>query len=197
MRYIIAGLLAATIALAPGAANAEQPSRALDQNVFVLGGAFQNEWVWDTAAFWRDHYENNFFAGIGYQNFVYHTDFGLKAGLEVGAGIRAGGTTSAELWAGVVARYDGMHVGDLNISPSLTAGLSLVSDTIGVETRRANNIGEAVPVLFYLGPEISLSHASNPNVELTARIQHRSGGYGAIAPIDGSNAATVGLRFGF
>jgi hypothetical protein len=196
---IIAGIAAAAaIAVTPIAARAEPPVPAQqDQNVFVLGGPFQHEWVWETAAFWRDHYEKNFFAGVGYQNFVYHSDFGLKAGLEVGLGIRSGAKSSAELWAGLVARYDGLHIGDLNIAPSVTAGLSAVTGTIGVESERAEDIGQAVPVLFYLGPEISLSHADNPNVELTARIQHRSGGYGAIAPIDGSNAATVGMRFNF
>jgi hypothetical protein len=198
MREIIAGILAAIIIAAPSGASAEEATQSTpDQNVFVFGGPFQHEWVWETALFWREHYEENFFAGVGYQNFLYHTDFGLKAGLELGAGIRAGGSTSAEVWAGVVARYDGLHFGDLNISPSITAGLSAVTDTIGVEARRAQGIGQAVPVLFYLGPEIAISHADNPDIELTVRIQHRSGGYGIIAPIDGSNAATVGLRFNF
>ena len=200
MREIIAGILAAVIAAAPGAASAEvlAPTRAApDQNVFVLGGPFQHEWVWETALFWREHYEENFFIGAGYQSFLYHSDFGLKAGLEIGAGLRAGAFSSAEVWAGLVARYDGLHLGNFNIFPSVTAGLSAVTDTIGVEARRAQGIGQSVPVLFYLGPEISISHADNPNVELTARIQHRSGGYGIIAPIDGSNAATVGMRFNF
>ena len=168
-----------------------------DQNVFVLGGPFQHEWVWETALLWRNHYESNFFAGVGYQNFLYHTGWGLRAGLEAGIGIRAGRVTSAEVWAGVVARYDGLNLGDLNISPAVTAGVSLASNSIGVESERAAALGRGVPVLFYLGPELAISHVDNPNTELIVRIHHRSGGYAIIAPIDGSNAATVGIRFNF
>ncbi len=192
--------LTALLLIGPATAqetNAPEAPPASDQNVFVFGGTFQEQWVWETALFWRDHYEDNFFAGVGYQNFLYHSDWGFKAGVELGAGLRMGSTASTEIWGGPVIRYDGLHIGDLNISPSVTAGLSLVTDTIGVETERAADIGSSVPILFYLGPEISFSLASNPNVELLARIHHRSGGYGTIAEIDGSNAATLGLRTKF
>jgi len=168
-----------------------------DQNLFVFGGAFQNEWVWETAAFWRDHYEDNAFFGIGYQNFFYDSDFGFKLGAELGVGARFGENFSTEVWGGVVLRGDGITFGDVTISPAITGGLSLVSDTIGVETERADNIGRDVPVLFYMGPELSIAHAALPDMEFLARIQHRSGGYGIIAEIDGSNAATMGVRFKF
>ncbi|HTN63981.1 MAG TPA: hypothetical protein VL147_20900 [Devosia sp.] len=189
-------MLVATPLAAMAQYNAPDAAR-LDRNLFVFGGPFQHEWVWDTTMFWKDHYEDNFFAGVGYQNFLYHTDFGLRAGVEIGLGLRSGPQASGEAWLGAVARYDGLRLGDLNLAPAVTAGLSLVTDTIGVEAERARNIGQSVPVLFYLGPEISISHADNPNAELMLRIQHRSGGYGIIAPIDGSNAATLGMRFAF
>ena len=48
--------------------------------------------------------------------------------------------------------------------------------------------------LFYFAPEIAVSHASLPGFEAFVRSQHRSGGYGIIAEIDGSNAAPVGFR---
>lgn len=168
-----------------------------NQNVFVIGGVFQDQFVWDTALFWRDHYERNFFAGIGFQKFLYHSDWGLKAGFEVGAGLRVDAETSTELWAGVVARYDGWKLGELTISPAVPAGISLVTGTVGVEAERANALDRGVPVLFYLGPEVAFSHSANPDVEYLLRIQHRSGGYGVIAPIDGSNAATIGVRLKF
>jgi len=183
------------------ATSLSSPSVALSQenneNVFVFGGAFQNKFVWDTALFWEDHYERNFFAGVGYQNFLYQSDWGLKAGLEVGAGVRSAASPTVELWAGVVARYDGLHIGEIAVSPAITGGISVVTGTVGVETERAENIGRSVPVLFYMGPEIAFSHPSNPQLEYLLRIQHRSGGYGIIAPIDGSNAATFGVRLKF
>ena len=98
---------------------------------------------------------------------------------------------------GAVARFDIFTIGDISITPSLTAGLSAVTGTIGEESVRAAAIGQSVPVLFYLGPEIAISHADYPNLEVVGRIHHRSGGFGVIAPIDGSNAAVVGLRYKF
>ncbi|MDB5623510.1 MAG: hypothetical protein JWR39_2073, partial [Devosia sp.] len=116
-------------------------------------------------------------------------------GVEVGAAARLGEKSSAELWTGFVLKNEGLTLGNLAISPAVTAGLSLVSDPIGVEAERAAYIDSNVPVLFYLGPEIAVSHSKVPDLEVFARIQHRSGGYGVIAEIDGSNAATIGLRF--
>jgi hypothetical protein len=176
---------------------ADEVDKPVDQNFFLLGGRFQDEWIWDTPAVLADHYENNYFLGLGYQRFFYHSDNHYKIGAEVGVGIRAGDATSAELWGGFVLRNDGVTIGDFTVSPAMTVGLSAVTHTIGVETQRANAIGSEVPVLFYFGPEIAISNRNLPDLELITRIQHRSGGYGTIAKIDGSNAATVGLRWKF
>lgn len=197
MRYQYAVALTVTICASSLGLVPKTYADNVNQNVFVFGGAFQDQFVWDTALFWRDHYERNFFAGIGYQQFLYHSNWGMKAGFEVGAGLRVDAATSTELWAGVVARYDGWKLGELTISPAVTAGISLVTGTVGVEAERANAIGRGVPTLFYLGPELAFSHSANPDIEYLLRIQHRSGGYGIIAPIDGSNAGTVGIRFKF
>lgn len=164
-------------------------------NTFLFAGRFQDEWVWETAAFWRPHYEDNFFIGAGYQTFVADLPANFHFGVEVGAAARLGEKSSAELWTGFVLKNEGLTLGNLAISPAVTAGLSLVSDPIGVEAERAAYIDSNVPVLFYLGPEIAVSHSKVPDLEVFARIQHRSGGYGVIAEIDGSNAATIGLRF--
>ena len=174
--------------------SATAQSDQVDQNIFILGGRFQTGYIQDTFRFWEDHYEDNFFAGVGYQNFIYHYG-GFKLGAEVGLGLRAGHRSSVEAWAGAVARYDGLHIGDLNISPGITAGFSLVTDTIGVETVRAAEIGREVPLIYYLGPEVAVSYGQDATFEVLARVHHRSGGFGTIAPIDGSNAATLGLRW--
>jgi hypothetical protein len=186
----------ALIALAALAATPSQAEPITDgSNVFIFAGRFQDEWVWETAAFWRPHYEDNYFVGAGYQTFVAELPANFHLGVELGVGLRVGAQASAEIWTGAVLKNDGVTIGDVTISPAITGGISMVSDTIGVETERAASIERNVPVLFYMGPEIALSHADFPDLELFARIHHRSGGYGVIAEIDGSNAATVGLRF--
>jgi len=38
-----------------------------NQNVFVMGGTFITGYVQDTFAFWDNHYEENYFGGVGYQ----------------------------------------------------------------------------------------------------------------------------------
>lgn len=190
-RLAIAGLAAVAIAT-PVAAQSDT-----EQSVFIMGGPFTTGYFEDTFLFWKDHYETNFFVGIGYQNFLYEHPSGFKMGFEAGLGLRAGETSSAELWAGTVIRIDNLRIGDISIVPSLTAGFSVVTDTIGIEKERAQAIGMEVPTLFYLGPEIALSHAAHPDIEVFARVQHRSGGFGALAHIDGSNGAVLGLRYKF
>lgn len=168
-----------------------------EQNVFVMGGPFTSAYFSDAFLFWQDHYESNFFAGVGYQYFLYEHSGGFKLGAEAGLGLRAGDRTSAELWFGAVGRLDMFQFGDIRITPSITAGFSIVTDTIGVETERAQKIGREVPFLYYLGPEIAVSHAAYPEFEAFGRIHHRSGGFGTIAEIDGSNAVVLGMRYKF
>lgn len=187
---------AAFAALSPPAAG-QAWTETDEQNVFVMGGPFSREFFGGTFRFWADHYESNFFAGAGYQRFLYAHHGGLKVGLEAGVGVRVGAPTSLELWGGGVARFDIVTIGDLSITPALTAGFSVVTDTIGEERVRASQLGEPVNFLYYLGPEISVSHAANPGLEVFGRVHHRSGGFGTIAHIDGSNAAVLGLRHKF
>jgi hypothetical protein len=186
-----------TAALLPGAAAARDDRyNQLNENVFFFGGLFSTGFFGDTLLFWDNEYEDgNVFLGAGYQNFFYGHPGGLKLGVEAGTALRLGEWSSAELWGGAVVRFDVVNVGGFRISPAMTAGLSLVTDTIGVERDRAADIDRSVPLLYYLGPEISISHESNPNWELLGRIQHRSGGFGTIARIDGSNAVTLGIRY--
>lgn len=184
-------LLAAVATMVPAKAEALTEGA----NAFFFAGRFHNEWVWETAAFWRDHYEDNYFIGAGYQNFLLELPANFHVGVELGAGLRLGAVSSTELWGGVVLKNEGFSVGGFTVAPAATAGISVVSDTIGVETERAGFTGEDVSTLFYLGPEIAVSHEAMPGMEFFTRIQHRSGGYGVLAHIDGSNAATLGIRF--
>lgn len=199
MRYLSGALAALAMACCPSiqpalAGPETDPSR---QNVFVMGGAFTTGYFVDTFAFWEDHYDDNRFAGVGYQYFFLDYAGGLRLGAEVGAGLRWGDSTSTEIWGGMVARYDGFQLGGFSISPAVTFGLSATTGPVGVEADRAASTGSNAPVLYYLAPEIAVSHESAPNLELLARVQHRSGGFGTIARIDASNALVVGLRYKF
>ena len=175
-------------------ANARDLSSPADESVFVMGGPFASDYFSDVVTPWDNSYESNFFVGVGYQRFI-HEYSGFKFGFEGGVGLRASYNSSVELWGGAVGRFEMFQVGDISITPSITAGLSMVTDTIGVETERASRISKSVPVLFYLGPEIAISNAQHPEYEGFMRIQHRSGGFGTIAEIDGSNSVVLGLRY--
>jgi hypothetical protein len=48
-------------------------------------------------------------------------------------------------------------------------------------------------LLFYLGFDLALALAKFPNTELVFRIQHRSGGYGALGAMKEGNTA-IGIR---
>lgn len=167
-----------------------------DQSVFVFGGPLTEGYFSDALRPWQWDFESNVFTGAGYQQF-FHEYETFQLGLEVGAGIRLGAPVSAEAWMGLVSRFGTFEVGPLNITPSITGGISVVTDTIGVETVRTERAGQSASVLYYLAPEIAVSLDEHPEWEAFGRIQHRSGGFGTIAHIDGSNAVTLGLRYRF
>lgn len=172
-----------------------------DRNVFFFGGRFHTGSFYITPAVWSLPYEDSYFVGAGYQQFFYRSDWSFRLGAEVGAAARIGfdGPSSAEVWAGLVFRHDGIAFFDsFRLSPALTTGFSVVSAPIGSEAGRAEALGKDVTLLVYLGPEISITPVDNPNIEGFFRVQHRSGAFGFIMDgMNGSNAATAGIRFKF
>ena len=167
-----------------------------DENIFVFGGPLTGGYFGDALQPWRWDLETNVFAGVGYQQF-FHEYNSFQLGIEVGAGIRIGSPVSGEAWMGLVGRLGTFELGPLNITPALTGGFSVVTDTIGVETVRTAAAGQSAHVLYYLAPEIAVSVDGHPEWEAFGRVQHRSGGFGTIAHIDGANAVTAGLRYKF
>lgn len=186
----------AICSFAPAASGAEALTARNDESVFIFGGPMSSGYFGDALVFWNSGYEPNYFAGVGYQRFFYEYE-SFALGLEAGIGIRTGQSTSAEAWAGLVGRLTEVELGPLNITPSITGGFSVVTDTIGVETTRTTASGDSATLLYYLAPEIAVSHDDHPQWEAFGRIQHRSGGFGTIAHIDGSNAVTLGVRYKF
>lgn len=197
-RAMLALGAAGLLLLAPAHAqdSLSKPMPKSDENIFVFGGPLTAGFFSDALRPWDWELEPNAFVGVGYQRYFY--GYGsFQLGAEAGLGLRVGSPTSAEAWAGLVSRFTEFELGPLNITPSITAGLSVVTHTIGVETARASETGESGALLYYLGPEIAISHDDQPEWEAFGRIQHRSGGFGTLAHIDGSNALTVGLRYKF
>ncbi|MGJ8528686.1 hypothetical protein [Maritalea sp.] len=193
---ILAGFL-------PGIGHAQSvpDTKLSDQNyehsVFAFSGRFHSGYF--GASFTLPiNFEDNYIVGVGYQRFLDTDPNGWNLGLELGLAGRLGANSSAEVWGGGVVRYDGWILGDTwRVSPSLTAGISVVSDTIGVEKTREAAAGQLADILFYLAPEISVSNVDNPQYEIFTRVQHRSGLWGltGFTSIDGSNAIAAGFRY--
>jgi preprotein translocase subunit Sec61beta len=200
MTGIFARALAAALAVSvfSPALIAAQPAERPDEAVFAFGGRYftnHMEGFLNPGGPLGLNYEDNFVFGGGYQRFLIETDVGARFGVEGGVAMRAGERVAGEAWAGLVGRYEGLAIGPVAITPSLTVGVSAVTDTIGIEGRRV--APDANPhVLIYIAPEIATSIGGNSDVEAFYRIQHRSGAWGTVAGMgDGANASTIGLRF--
>jgi hypothetical protein len=163
--------------------------------IFVFAGPYTYGSMGDTARFDAE-YDGNWAIGLGYQHFgIDHCDWQL--GWEIGGAARFGDSLTGELWAGPAVRYDGLVIADyLKITPSITGGLSAVSDTMGGELRRETGRGGNATLLLYCGPEFAFSTAAHPNVELIYRLHHRSGSGGLFGEMrDAYNVNVLGLRF--
>jgi hypothetical protein len=204
-----ADLVAPNFVQRPITVSHASPAEDFDRDVFFFGGRFHDGYF--TQSFIPTaNWENNYIVGGGYQQFF--SRWGVaRFGFEVGAADRFstdakpayGATNSGEVWGGLVTRFDGWDVGPVHITPSLTAGVSVVSGLIGVEAQRnaqphGDRLSNDGRFLFYLGPEVAFSMPTiDPNLEVFWRAQHRSGGFGSIAELDGSNADVVGVRWKF
>lgn len=174
-----------------------QPARYVPRgSIFVFGGVYTNKSMRKTLDIVGTDYDSNFPLALGYQRFWWSL-WDFRIGGEVGVAARFGDPFSMELWGGAVLRYDGLTIADrLKVTPGITAGLSGVTATMGVERLRERSHGGDAQLLFYLGPEIAVSHTRYPNIELFYRLHHRSGAGGVINGLnEGYNANTLGLRF--
>lgn len=169
-----------------------------NQAVFGFGGIFTNENMGRSLRPLRTTYEENVLAGIGYQRFVFERE-AVSLGFEAGGSLRAGGGVTGEVWSGAVARYDGLPtVAGLRLSPAFTFGLTAVSAPHrGREQMLEERYDGDATLLFYLGPEINLSHSSSGH-EVFWRLHHRSGAWRTLGNMKGAmNANVVGIRLSF
>ena len=183
--------------LAAGVAHTQDADR--DHAVFFFGGAMADGNMHQAANPFGVGYENHPIVGLGYQYFPYR--FGsVQLGLEAGLAGRFGGNDNAEIWGGVVGRYTGIEIANtLRIVPSFTFGISHVTETLeGRERENEEERDGDASTLFYLGPELSFSTVSRPELEVFWRLHHRSGAWGTLGDMyGGSNANIIGVRYNF
>jgi len=144
--------------------------------------------------------EDIFIVGVAVNREFIDLGKGFHIGGEIGLAGRFGDGTSAELWGGPSLRYEGFRIGPATISFGLVIGLSVVTGPIGIErTVEFNNGGDAT-LLYYIGPEVSVSFDAFPNTEFVFRTHHRSGAANlSYLPTlgnmpDTSNANIFGIR---
>ena len=110
--------LAAMIALAatPSLASEDMTSET-SEAIFGFGGVLTKEDMLKSAALIPVEYERNAILGGGYQFYPYHIG-NVKLGGEIGVAARFGKGFTGEVWAGPVARYEQIRLGErLFITP--------------------------------------------------------------------------------
>lgn len=192
--------LAAMIALvATPSLASEDMTLQTSEAIFGFGGVLTKEDMLKSAALIPVEYERNAVLGGGYQFYPYHIG-NVKLGGEIGVAARFGKGFTGEVWAGPVARYEQIRLGErLFITPSFTAGLSLVTDAQrGREREQEIKDDGNANVLFYLGPEINVSFSEDSPTEFFWRLHHRSGGGKTLGNMKGAtNANVFGVRYKF
>jgi len=191
---------AAMVALAATSSFAsEDMTSETSEAIFGFAGAMTKEDMLKSAALIPVDYERNAVIGGGYQFYPYRIG-NIKLGGEVGMAVRFGKGFTGEVWAGPVARYEQIRLGErLFITPSFTAGLSLVTDAQpGREREQEVKDDGNANVLFYLGPEINVSFSEGSSTEFFWRLHHRSGGGKTLGNMKGAtNANVFGVRYKF
>ncbi|AYM08699.1 hypothetical protein [Agrobacterium tumefaciens] len=195
-RLSLVGMIA--LAATPSLASEDMTSET-SKAIFGFGGALTKEDMLKSAALFPVEYERNAILGGGYQFYPYRIG-NVKLGGEIGVAARFGKGFTGEVWVGPVARYEQIRLGErLFITPSFTAGLSLVRDAQrGREREQEIKDDGNANVLFYLGPEINVSFSEDSSTEFFWRLHHRSGGGKTLGNMKGAtNANVFGVRYKF
>jgi hypothetical protein len=193
-----------------------------DDSIFFFAGRLSTSNMGSTATFNTvavdttliAPYYDNYIVGAAYQHRFRELGSGFVLGGEIGAADRFGHYAvccniqtvtssdirhSGELWFGPTIRYESFVLFDqLRITPGLTAGFSLTTNSIGIERGRELSGNGNGRFLGYLGTELAFSSVSMPNLELVFRLHHRSGALRLLGNMmEGYNANVVGLRYWF
>ena len=178
---------------------AAQPGEP-ERSFFVFGGALTSDWFGEAFNPLGVRYTPYAVFGMGYRQEALTFDSGFNLGVETGAALRTDPeAASMEVWFGTYIGHEGPVLMDtLRISPSLTFGLSAATGTTAVERERQRREGGtgSSDLLFYLSPEVAISHVDSPDVEVFWRLHHRSAAWHTLG-VASSDATTLGLRFKF
>lgn len=193
-----------------------RPSVAPLNSIFVFGGYMSPVPIGRTLVFnagGKGPLSDNYIVGGAYQREFWRWGaFSIAA--EVGVADRFGKYEvcceirvrsdktihTGELWGGFAFRHDGpMLFNAVRLSPAAIVGFSGVTKSIGAERAQEVMFGGDAGFLFYLGLEMALSHLIMPELELVARLHHRSGAWGTLSRSDheGYNAWIYGIRYRF
>ena len=202
----------------------QKPTRTASANdsIFFFAGRLSTSNMGSTATFntiavdttLESPYYDNYIVGAAYQRRFRELGSGFVFGGEIGVADRFGHyavccsiqteTTSnirhsGEVWFGPTIRYESFVLFDrLRVIPGLTAGVSLTTNSIGIERGRELCCNGNARFLGYLGTELAFSSVSMPNLELVYRLHHRSGALRLMGHMmEGYNANVVGLRYWF
>jgi hypothetical protein len=204
-----------TIGAAPVLQKSPDPLLRPD-SIFVFGGVLSTTGIGQTLLFNANsgpgiHYDNNI-VGAAYARDWYNLGYGFVFGGEVGIADRFGHyaeccnaivksasvLNSGELWTGLRIRHQGFSINGVRVSAAATGGFSFTTNSIGRERDREIAYDGSGRILFYAGPELSLSLDSHPEWELVYRLQHRSGMNGTFGNFrEGYNANVLGVRYKF
>jgi hypothetical protein len=178
---------------------ADATAQERNQAIFAFGGMLTTKDMAKSAALVAVDYEKNGIIGGGYQFYPYEIG-NVKLGGEIGVAARFGKGFTGEVWAGPVARYQQLKLGErLFVTPSFTAGISVVNDAQpGRERDQERKDNGNANLLFYLGPEINIAFSEQSSTEFFWRLHHRSGGGKTLGNMKGAaNANVFGVRYKF
>jgi len=170
------------------------------ESVLLFGGAFTSVDLRNSLPWRVPPSSGEVFLGAAYSRNWHRLPLNFVLGWELGGGYRFGGgsASSAEAWAGLRVEYVGLPLGDFTIVPAMTAGFSLISERLAIESMREQIHSGSARFLGYLGPELSFRLNRQPNIDLVYRLHHRSGAGGLFGGMrEGANANTIGIRIRF
>jgi hypothetical protein len=157
----------------------------------------------------KPRFEDAQFIGVGYQYGLQTPDFlgaafGLvnidkpASALEIVAVKHRGLQTNSELAVAYHLDFGGVALGPLRLKPGISWGLSQAFGTPAYEDGPEGDPKRRYKLQSHLGLELALTPTAPSPWSVIAKVHHRSGIYGAIAPRRvGSNFLAVGLRYSY
>ncbi|ESR26835.1 hypothetical protein [Lutibaculum baratangense] len=212
MRLLLSGVLFALLLAGSAAADngdsrfmfaTEDPfvsEGAPDPNgILLFGGRYTLDDMGESFPWSGPTQTSDYFLGGALARDMAELPAGFVLGAEAGLAARFGSApTSIEVWGGARLKHHGLVVGDVNIAPAVTLGVSATTNPLAIESIRERSRLGSTQVLAYFTPEISLRLRQYERAELVYRLQHRSGAFGLFGGVtEGANANALGVRWRF